>query len=38
MQNQNDADENYTESVDLIRQEMYRKVSYKNTKNSRRAK
>ena len=32
MQNQNDADEIYTEFVDLIRQEMYRKVSYKNTK------
>ena len=36
MQNLNDADEYYTEFVDLIRQEMYRKVSYKNIKNQER--
>ena len=32
MQNQNDVDENRTEFVDLIRQAMYGKVSYKNIK------
>ena len=29
MHDQNDADENYTDFVNLIRQEMYHKVSYK---------